>query len=204
MRKLMIAALMVASGWLASAPAVAVPTLSIQPATSTIAVGGSVNVDLVISGLDAGGDIVSGFDLDVFFDPGIVSAFSLNTVFAPWGTGNDVLLEQNFVGAGHVEFKLAAFNDDATLAGLQGDSFVLSSISFVGVADGFSLVDFGADLNFERNVVGNNATSLALDVAGACIAVGTGSCDQKVPEPATLALVLTGLGLVAWRRRRAA
>ena len=202
MKKLLIATLMAAAGWLGAAVSAQAAVLSIQQATSTTTVGGIVTVDLVISGLDADNEIVSGFDLDVFFDPAVLGVASLTTVFAPWGSLGDLLLDQNFVAPGHVEFILTAFNDDATLAGLQGDSFTLSSITFSGLADGFSLVNFGADLNFERNVVGRNANSLPLTVQGACIAVGTGTCDQKVPEPATLALVLLGLAAAAVTRRR--
>lgn len=198
MKKFLITALLVATGWLSSTPAMAVPTLSIQPATAATTVGGSVTVDLVISGLDADNEIASGFDLDIFFDPGILSSPVVTTNFAPWV---DALLDVNFF-SGRVEIILAALNDDATLAGLQGDSVLLSQLTFTGLADGFSLLNFGADPDFERNVVGRDALSLPLIVEGACIAVGTGTCDRDLPEPGTLALVLTGVGLVAWRRRR--
>lgn len=202
MKKFLIAALVVATGWLSSTPALAVPTLSIQPASAATTVGGIVTVDLVISGLDADNEIVSGFDLDIFYDPAVLGIGTLFTPFAPWGDSFDVLVDQNLVAPGHVEFFLAALVDDATIAGLQGDSFTLSSITFTGLADGLSLVNFGADLNFERNVVGRDARSLPLIVEGACISVGTGSCVRDLPEPGTLGLMLAGLGVIAWRRRR--
>ena len=205
MDKVFIAALIVVAGWFAAVPAQATPVLSLSPSVSSTTVGGSVVVNLVISGLTASSEIVSGFDLDVFFNPSVLSASVLSTAFAPWGTGADVILSQNFIAAGHVEFQLVALNPDATLAALQGDSFVLSTITFTGLLDGFSNINFGPDPDFERNVVGRGSLSLPLVVQGACVAVGTGTCLQTVPEPGTIALVLLALlvaGFAVRPRRR--
>lgn len=192
MKQLLSVIAIAASGLLSQGAAQAAPVLSLVPNASAIAVGGSVNVDLVISGLTSVNEIVSGFDLDVFYDSSVLTASILQTVFAPWGTGADVLLTQNVVAPGHVEFTLVALPDDAALDAIQGDSVVLSTIVFSGAADGFSNVSYGADPDFERNVVGRNFTSLNQATTGTCIAVGTGAC--QVPEPASYALVLLALG----------
>lgn len=205
MKKFLIATLVVAAGWLAALPSQAAPVLSIVPNATSIAVGGSVTADLVISGLSSSSQIVSGFDLDVFFDPTVLLASSLTTVFAPWGTSGDVLFSQTVVAPGHVAFFLSAIPDDDALALLQGDSFVLSSISFQGLTDGFSNVSFGVDMDLERNVVGRDGLSLNQVTTGTCIAVGTGECPLiDVPEPTTLPLVLLALaasGVVVRRER---
>lgn len=206
MKKLLIAALVVANGWLATAPVHAAPVLSLVPNASTIAVGGSVNVNLVISGLDSVGEIVSGFDLDVFFDPAVLSAMGLSTAFAPWGTGGDVSLSQSFAGPGHVAFKLTARLGDDILDGLQGDSVLLSSILFLGLADGFSTISYGLDPITERLVLGRGDLTLAHGTTDTCVAVGTGACAVSVPEPASLPLLvlaLVGMGLALRRQRQA-
>ena len=206
MKKFFVAMSIAAAGWLAAVPAQAAPLLSIVPSATSTTVGGPVSVDLVISGLTSVGEIVSGFDLDVFFDPAVLSASFLQTTTTPWGGSALVMLEQNFVAPGHVEFQLIALSDDATLAALQGDSFILSTIGFQGVADGFSNVNFGLDPDFERNVTGRRALSLGQGVQGTCIAVGAGSCVLAVPEPASVPLVLMALaaaGFVARRRPQA-
>jgi len=204
MKKFLIATLVVAAGWLAALPSRAAPVLSIVPTSTSISVGGTVTGNLVISGLDSSSEIVSGFDLDVFFDPAVLSASTLTTHFGPWGTGSDVILSQDFVAPGHVSFFLSAIPEDAILDALQGDSFVLSSISFQGLTDGFSYINFGTDLDTERNVVGRDFFSLNQVTTGTCIAVGTGECPANdVPEPTTLPLVLLALtagGLVLRRR----
>lgn len=202
MKKLLIATLVVAAGWLAALPSRASPVLSIVPTSTSISVGGTLTADLVISGLTSSSEIVSGFDLDVFFDSAVLSATSLTTVFAPWGTGADVVFSQNFVAPGHVSFFLSAIFDDAALAALQGDSVVLSSINFQGLTDGFSTISFGLDPDFERNVTGIGALSLNQATTGTCIAVGNGDCTFDVPEPTTLPLVLLALAAGGFTARR--
>lgn len=192
MKKLLITALVAASGWLAALPTQAAPVLSLVPSAASTTVGGNLTVDIVISGLTSTSEIVSGFDLDVFFDPVVLDALSLTTAYAPWGTGSDVFLSQVFVDAGHVEFTLTALSSDAALDSLQGDSFVLSSIGFQGLSNGFSNIRFGTDTDFERNVVGRQSLSLNQTTLGTCVAVGTGSC-LAVPEPPMLPLLLLAL-----------
>lgn len=206
MRKFVIALFVAVNGWLSAPLASAAPVLSLVPSAASVAVGGALNVNLVLSGLDADGEIVSGFDLDVFFDPTVLSALALNTEFAPWGPGpNGPIVNQSFVGPGHVAFRLVARQSDAILDALQGDSVLLSTIFFQGVADGFSNISFGLDLSSERKVTGRNLVALNQITTGVCVAVGTGECIATVPEPPTLLLVCLAFvaGALALRRRPA-
>lgn len=201
MKKVLIATLMAAAGWLGAAGSAQAALLSIQPATAATTVGGTVQVDLVISGLDADNQIVSRVDLDIFYDPAMLQAVHVFTLFTPYGGQENVAVGYT-LGFGRVSVVVASSASDATLKALQGDSFILTSIRFGGLANGFSLVNFGANQD-ERNVVGRNALSLSPTVQGACIAVGTGTCDQQVPEPAAMTLVGLGiLGAGIARRRK--
>ncbi len=193
MNKLFSVIALAASGLFAQGAAQAAPVLSLVPSAATVAVGSNVTVDLVISGLTSVSEIVSGFDLDVLYDPAVLQGVVLTTDFAPFGVSPDPILSQILVAPGHIEFTLVSLQDDAALAALQGDSIVLSSITFAGIADGFSNVSYGADPDFERNVVGRRSLSLNQATTGTCIAVGTGACNT-VPEPASYALVLLALG----------
>ena len=187
---------------LVALPASAI-TLSMTPSTQQTTVGGSASVDVVVSGLSAAGEIVSGWDINIGFDPAMLGNASVTFNDAPFG-GVDFLGFDNVSTPGDVAAEGLSFLLDADLGLLQGDSLTLFSVSFEGLSDGFSLLSFGADPLFERNVVGRNAQSLALTVQGACIGVGTGSCAvNPVPAPATIALLGLGLfGLIPFYRRK--
>lgn len=105
-------------------------------------------------------------------------------MFAPWRAGSDLTISQNFIAPGHVEFRLQAFKSDADLDALQGDSFVLSTAFFTGIANGSSNISFGPDPITECSVLGPNRLSLGQTTLGICVAVGSGSCPKlAVPEP---------------------
>lgn len=188
------------SGALLGAAQAAPVVVSFVPSANQIAIGEFTTVEMRISGLDA--EILSSFDLDTLFDAGVLANSSVTwSSFFEMG-GPNALWDVTF-GAGVTDVVAYSLLDDASLAGSQSDSFTVLSFAFRGVADGASLINLGSDLNFERNFVGLDGATLDVTVNGTCVAVGNGSCAQRVPEPASLALLgLASLsGLWAGRRR---
>lgn len=203
-RKLLSTLAVALGAGFAAAPASAVITVSFEPATQHVATAGDpVSVDLRISGL--GTEVLSGFDLNVLFDSAILSTGGSVTFFNG-DLGNPWFLDAEFnVGDRGLDGFSMLFDDDALAAVQTDDSFVFARIGWTTLADGFTLLNFGPDPDFQRNITGRNALSLDVDFGSACISVGTGNCDQRVPEPS--AVSLAGLGLagmlgVALRRRR--
>jgi PEP-CTERM motif len=179
-------------------------TMTITPASQLIGIGGTTQVSVTVSGLKTAGEIVSGFDVDALFNASILNMTGINFVAAPWGGDADVFSNLNS-GSGTAGADMIALQDDATLDALQGDSVLLFTLNFTGLSDGVSILNFSADPDFGRAVVGRNAQNLVIQVVGACIAVGSGDCNGgplPIPEPATLALLALGLIPVARRYRQ--
>lgn len=194
--------------------ALAAPTLSITPGQQHIAVGGAATVDIVISGLSGINEVVSGYDLNVTFNTGVLQWSVINLtpgVTAMGGASNVLLGFDSDDTDGDIGGDITSFQTDTELLALQADPFTLMTLSFIGVADGVSFLNFGADPDTQRLVTGlldnfGIAGVLDLTYVGACISVGTGDCTTvPVPEPSSYALAglaLLGCGLATTRRRR--
>ena len=174
--------------------------MTVTPASQSIGVGGTTQVSVTVSGLDAAGEIISGFDVDVLFNASILNMTGINFVATPWGGDADVLSNLNSA-AGSAGMDMIALQDDATLDALQGDSVLLFILNFTGLSDGVSFLNFSADPDFGRAVVGRRAQNLVIQVAGACIAVGTGDCNGPLPVPEPASSALFALGLIPVVRR---
>ncbi len=157
-------------------------TIGFSPNSITTSVGNSVNVDIVISGLDNNSSPSLGaFDLDVNYDASILG---FNSVV--FGSGLDLFGFGTINGfsdtAGKTNIFELSFDSESDLNSLQADSFLLASISFNAIADGNSLLNL-------------NTIDFA-DGAGDPLVITTNTGNVTVnPVPAPPAIWLLGTGL---------
>ena len=165
--------------------------LDFVPASQTVVGGQSVAVDIVISGL-ARPPSVGAFDLDVSFDPSILTP--VDVVFGPFL--GDPLLFEAITGfsfpPGIVDLAEVSLLLPTDLDSLQPGSFSLATLFFTASGEGISPLVFS-------EVIVDDAFGDKLEVVA-----GTGSVEV-VPEPSTALLLgtaLAALGACQWRRRR--
>ena len=189
-------------------------TISIVPGSQNATVGTPVDIDIVVSGLGAG-ESVGGVALTVSFSNVLLDgvAFELDPDDNMATAGDPIFdLASGFAGGSNSPFEasfLAGFTlDNAALKALQGDSFILATVTFNPLQNGLALLTIagipGSSLLSDAlgdALIGSQAT-------GGEICIG-GNCARVVPEPATLALVGLGMGALvargrALRRRRGA
>ncbi|UDF34497.1 UNVERIFIED_ORG: cohesin domain-containing protein [Shinella sp. XGS7] len=182
--------------------------VSLSPSSQSVLLGQSFTVDLNISGLSSS-EIVSTFDLNIYFAPGVLSgtSFTLGSgLGGAWDASLSVVQSDNFdLFAFSLEYdplRSMQDNDDA-LAALQADGgFTLATLSFDATGLGVSQLSFGSGPN-ERDVVGRDAEFLRnISFQGACVAVnaqtgGNNSC-ATVPEPSSYGLTLAALLAAGW------
>lgn len=165
----------------------AAATLSLNPSNAQPSVGGGFSVELLISDLGAD-EALAVFDLTLNFDSTLFS-FGSYTLGGQLGS-------------------LASFEAMDLSAGVQGPGSVhLGELSLLAdlpdQPKAFSL----ATLNFTAKAAGTGAFSLAQVTLGdswgtALPANLSGATVTAVPEPASYALLLAGMGLLAARRRK--
>ena len=183
--------------WATSANAAVI--LSMEPGGTEAIPGDTVVLDLVISGLGAGGaDSLGDFDLDLFYDPAALSvtSISLTGLLGDVGLGEAIDLSLGDDGFGTIALTLISTLLDFELDAIQPGSFSLATIEFsvdvladgtsteVGIASVFGLGDALGD-------------PLSL--------MGTGSAfirNGVVNEPAILGLIALPLLILMRRQRR--
>ena len=177
----------------------AIPIVSVTPSHTDAAVGDSVSVDIVVSGLGAG-ERVGGFSFLLAFDSSILKGVSY--VVDP-----DSKMSPGFelppvgFGAGGVSplemFYVAAAGADLTG---QGASFRLATVTFSAIAAGLTRLTLD---NPDGAVVLSDGSGQELpsELRHGTVCVG-GAAACTVPEPGLLALLGAGVAAFAVRRRR--
>jgi len=179
--------------------------VSFTPSAQHVNVGDFVTIDMTVSGL--GDEVLSSFDLNFRYDGSLLNWSSVTFFTSQLGPGwGGMAPMYDFDGTVNGDLAATGYSleDDASLAAGQANSFLLFRFNLSATADGVSSFGLGADLDFERNFTGLDWQTLDVTVQGACVAIGNGSCANRVPEPTSLALLgIAALGgLWAGRRSR--
>jgi len=185
-----ISALLLGSAMLS---ANATPVLSFVPTAQSVLLGNQAIVDVVLSGLEAGGldEILSAYDISFTYDDSILGYAS--------GTFYDLvdIAPVPVISGGVVSWNSASFASDATLQASQGDSLTLATLVFNTLSTGTSPLTFTHD-----DLTGLNASALDHTVSNGSITVYEPT--TMVPEPTTMMLMGLGfLGMTAARGRKA-
>lgn len=200
----LVVCMVVAFAWVSSVGAI---MIGFAPPAQSISAGGSVAVDITISGLEARGldEIVSAYALVIGYDESILSVSTVS-----FGSYLDTSFQLLDLAYNPNELYLSEFSlntDDDVLAALQPDSFVLATLSFGVLAEGASELMFLDYIlfgnNFGVDVKGRNA--VPLDLAANSGNISVSSAPTPIPEPATILLITPGLllaGLFFKRRNR--
>ena len=163
-------------------------SLSFNPSSTTLNVGGGVDVELLISGLDTQ---VGFFDLAVNFDSSVLSltSFSLGSNLGSLANLDSYDWSAGLIGLGKVNLSQVSMLND--LSG-QPSAFSLGTLHFAGTAQGYSLLSY-SNVSL-TDASGNTIAPVALNMTALTVAA--------VPEPETYAMLLGGLGLLGFARRR--
>lgn len=171
-------------------------SLDFSPVSQEVILGNQVVVDLMITGLgDGAAPSLGAFDLDVAFDPAILSfndvAFGNQLSSFGLGSTQDVL-----PGDGLIDLFEISFETEGNLNSYQDSAFVLASFTFDTIGVGTSPLTIIQDNFFYLGDA--SAFPLFADE----LLSGSVTVSAPVPEPTTILLLAVGLGGLGFVKRR--
>ena len=161
--------------------------LSISASPNPVQTGQTFSVDVMISGITD----LYGYQFSLSFDPALLHANSSSEgsfLSSAGSTFGDPGTIDNTGGM----LSSAFYVLNGAVPGATG-SGMLIHMSFTALAAGTATLNF-SDVIFQNSALAD----IAVTAQPGTVAV------TAVPEPASLALLMAGLGFVAWRRRSAA
>lgn len=171
-------------------------TIYFDPTDSVVHTGNSVDIDLMISDLGAFSEPSLGsFTVDIAYDSSIISFNSVNYSDALGLISNGDADPFTTESTGSVTLSNFSFLSDTELDALQDSSFVLATLSFMGLAIGSS--DLITDAIDFSNGVGDDITATIIANSG-FVEVVTG----EIPEPSSYLLMLFSIVLLSVQKRR--
>lgn len=184
--------------------------ISFAPSGQTRLLGQTASVDIVVSDLAAGGQVVSGYDLDVLYDASILNLLSV-TFGTGLGAGTFDSIFGYVPGSGRIDIFETSFLTDSMLAALQGGNpLVLATLNFTGIGIGTSPLVFDPQTapgilltgRIDPNSDPFFPVASVLTVTAEDGSITIINDGGTVPEPGTFALLLMGLAGLAGLRRK--
>lgn len=164
-------------------------TMGFAPPAAEINVGESIDIDVVLTGLDD--TKIGAFDFNVGFDPAIISFDSYLLGEGLGDIGNGDALDLSLGNLGGRMINLAELSILLTLPE-QSEPLTLATLTFTGKASGIS------SLTFLDVALGDEMG----DPLPLSLQSGRLSVDAPVPEPTTLLLLASGIvGILGIRKR---
>ncbi len=184
---------------LGAAPAQAI-LLAFTPSSQTVATGSPATVSLSIAGLAGSATALGGFDLDLSFNPAILSLRGVSfgdpglgdqldlggfsSVICSPGYDSSAFCPADLTG-GMVNLLELSLNAPDVLNAFQADSFVLATFLFDTLSPGQST------LSVDRLVLADaNGALLIADIQAGSITV---SATNAIPAPSSLSLLMVGM-----------
>ena len=190
--------ILLAVGLVGLSAVVSATPIEITPAVQVVDLGEQVQVDILVT--PDPGILVGAYDFLVNFDDSILAVFGVTFGTALGGPFDSI---EDSVDLGGGSLNLWGFSLLGDLTTVQdGSSFVLASILFDTLAAGTSALDLVGNILSEPpgyDYLGDDiGFSIFAEPTGGSVTVNE---VVAVPEPPVWALLITGFGLLLWRRK---